>query len=230
MIKYVFFYLIGVSLIVLGIAAEVAWLGLCFGSVVLGLVLLLFAPRILLLPLTFIGGAGLAIIGATKVVQDERHPANDVITLNQDSYSQKHESLQIPDQTAINHDEVIDDSYEENPFSPMLRNARDVFETSSTNLKNNPLDYDMNLELMALGYTMRLASACLYLRCELDDDDYEQSLDVFKGIQSETIASAEFQEEAFDEALLSFIYKYHSPMNVDLYHQITAEADELHKL
>jgi uncharacterized membrane protein len=54
--------IIGISLIITAICLEIAWLGLCFGSILLGIALLIFAPKILILPLTLIGGIGLAFI------------------------------------------------------------------------------------------------------------------------------------------------------------------------
>jgi len=51
--------IIGLSFIALGIFLEVMWLGFVFGSVIIGILLLIFAPRILFFPFTFfllIGG------------------------------------------------------------------------------------------------------------------------------------------------------------------------------
>jgi curved DNA-binding protein len=53
---------IGISLIIIAICLEIAWLGLCFGSVLIGIALLIFAPKILILPLLFISSIGLAFI------------------------------------------------------------------------------------------------------------------------------------------------------------------------
>jgi hypothetical protein len=58
----VFFrWIVGIALIILGICLEISWLGICFGSIILGIVLLLFAPEILLLPLV-ISSLGVAIM------------------------------------------------------------------------------------------------------------------------------------------------------------------------
>lgn len=46
---------IGLALIVGGALAGIAWLTLCFGTVVIGIVLLLLAPHILVLPLSLCG-------------------------------------------------------------------------------------------------------------------------------------------------------------------------------
>jgi hypothetical protein len=51
--------IIGLAFIALGIFLEVMWLGFVFGSVVIGILLLIFAPRVLFFPFTFfllIGG------------------------------------------------------------------------------------------------------------------------------------------------------------------------------
>jgi len=52
--------LIGISVIALGVFLEVMWLGFCFGSVVIGIILLIFAPRILFFPFNFFFIIGMA--------------------------------------------------------------------------------------------------------------------------------------------------------------------------
>jgi len=56
--------LFGLSLIVLGIFLEIMWLGFCFGSVVIGILLLIFAPKILFFPFNFFLLIGLRLIYA----------------------------------------------------------------------------------------------------------------------------------------------------------------------
>jgi len=56
--------LLGFSLIALGIFLEIMWLGFCFGSVVIGILLLIFAPRILFFPFNFFLLIGLRIMYA----------------------------------------------------------------------------------------------------------------------------------------------------------------------
>jgi hypothetical protein len=53
---------IGVALIVGGVIAQAAWFGICFGTVIIGVLLLFFAPGILFFPFTFGLLHGLAII------------------------------------------------------------------------------------------------------------------------------------------------------------------------
>jgi len=44
--------ILGAGFIIGGILVEIAWLGICFGTVILGIVLLLFAPEVLFAPFT----------------------------------------------------------------------------------------------------------------------------------------------------------------------------------
>jgi len=54
---------IGIAVIAFGVVSEVMWLGVCFGTVVVGILLLIFAPGILFLPFNFFLTLGLSIIG-----------------------------------------------------------------------------------------------------------------------------------------------------------------------
>ncbi len=56
--------ILGAAFIVGGIIAEVAWLGICFGTVILGVVLLIFAPTILFAPFTIGLTGGLAFFAS----------------------------------------------------------------------------------------------------------------------------------------------------------------------
>ena len=56
--------LFGFALIALGIFLEVMWLGFCFGSVIIGIILLIFAPRILFFPFNFFLLIGLRLMYA----------------------------------------------------------------------------------------------------------------------------------------------------------------------
>jgi hypothetical protein len=53
----------GVLMILGGLAAEVAWLTFCFGTVIIGILLLVFSPAILFLPFTMVTLAGTAFWG-----------------------------------------------------------------------------------------------------------------------------------------------------------------------
>ena len=56
------YWIVGVSLIIGGVVLEIAWLGICFGSVVIGILLLIFAPGVLLAPFLFGSSVGTAVI------------------------------------------------------------------------------------------------------------------------------------------------------------------------
>jgi hypothetical protein len=58
--------LLGVGMIVGGIMVEIAWLGLCFGTVVVGFLLLIFSPAILLAPFTIGLTGGLAFFASCE--------------------------------------------------------------------------------------------------------------------------------------------------------------------
>lgn len=69
---------IGFAIIALGIFLEVLWLGVCFGTVVVGVILLIFAPRILFFPFNFFLVIGLAMItgGSFKNGTNFRYQSN----------------------------------------------------------------------------------------------------------------------------------------------------------
>lgn len=54
MLKHLFLLFVGAGIVIFGVMAEVAWLGLCFGTVIIGLAMLVFSPTLLILPVTFI--------------------------------------------------------------------------------------------------------------------------------------------------------------------------------
>ena len=54
--------LIGVALIIAAFVVEISWIALCFGSVIVGIVLLIFAPGILLAPFNILFALGLAFL------------------------------------------------------------------------------------------------------------------------------------------------------------------------
>ncbi len=56
--------IIGFALIALGIFLEITWLGFVFGSVIIGILLLIFAPRILFFPFNFFLLLGLKVMYA----------------------------------------------------------------------------------------------------------------------------------------------------------------------
>lgn len=54
--------IIGYALILFGVFLEVLWLSFCFGSIIIGILLLIFAPRILFFPFNFFLVFGLVTI------------------------------------------------------------------------------------------------------------------------------------------------------------------------
>jgi hypothetical protein len=78
--------IIGFGFIALGIFLEIMWLGFVFGSVVIGILLLIFAPRILFFPFSFFLLIGLKIIYAQAFKNFENAQKNG------QSYSYTHYS------------------------------------------------------------------------------------------------------------------------------------------
>ncbi|NBL00018.1 MAG: hypothetical protein EOM50_18815 [Erysipelotrichia bacterium] len=60
----IFKVLIGSAMIIGGILLEIAWLGVCFGTVIVGVVMLIFAPELLLIPFTIGVMGGIATIAS----------------------------------------------------------------------------------------------------------------------------------------------------------------------
>jgi hypothetical protein len=68
--------ILGLAFIALGIFLEITWLGICFGSVIIGILLLIFAPRILFFPFTFFLLIGLKLIYAKAFENFEKARKN----------------------------------------------------------------------------------------------------------------------------------------------------------
>jgi len=77
---------VGVAFIALGIALEVMWLGVCFGSIIIGVLLLFFAPRILFFPFNFFLIIGLSLI-ANKSYKEYRQQRKN--SFNHQNFRQK---------------------------------------------------------------------------------------------------------------------------------------------
>ena len=72
--------ILGLSVVALGVFLEVMWLGVCFGTVIIGILLLIFAPRILFFPFTFFLLIGLTIMkgkGFTQSSEYRRYSYNN---------------------------------------------------------------------------------------------------------------------------------------------------------
>ncbi|MCK7632778.1 MULTISPECIES: hypothetical protein [unclassified Shewanella] len=57
------FIICGVLMMIGAVAAEIAWLGLCFGTVIVGVLMLFFAPLLLFAPFTLLFATGTALWG-----------------------------------------------------------------------------------------------------------------------------------------------------------------------
>lgn len=57
---------LGLLIIAFGIFLEVMWLGVCFGTVIIGILLLIFAPRILFFPFNLFLIIGLSVMNPVK--------------------------------------------------------------------------------------------------------------------------------------------------------------------
>ncbi len=108
--------IIGFSFIALGIFLEIMWLGFVFGSVIIGILLLIFAPRILFFPFNFFLLIGLRLLYAQAFKNFENARKNGesytYTNYSQGSYSNAGGSYQ---QTSIN---KLDAYYEELECSP----------------------------------------------------------------------------------------------------------------
>lgn len=58
------FILTGLLLMFGGLVAQIAWIGFCFGTVIVGLLMLCFAPALLFLPFTLMMASGTALWGS----------------------------------------------------------------------------------------------------------------------------------------------------------------------
>jgi hypothetical protein len=65
--------IIGLIAIAFGVFLEVLWLGVCFGTVIIGILLLIFAPRILFFPFNFFLLVGLTIMSNKPYVRSTHY-------------------------------------------------------------------------------------------------------------------------------------------------------------
>lgn len=71
-VKGIFQVLCGLGLWAFGIIIGVSWITFCFGTVVIGVLLLILAPWVLLVPFTFgiVPGNALLALGAANLLKD----------------------------------------------------------------------------------------------------------------------------------------------------------------
>ncbi len=84
--------ILGFAVIALGIALEVMWLGVCFGTVIIGILLLIFAPRILFFPFNFFLVIGLTLING-KVFTQSANFRQRAYTNSQSNFTSSFNSL-----------------------------------------------------------------------------------------------------------------------------------------
>lgn len=77
--------IMGFAIIGLGIFLEFMWLGVCFGSVIIGILLLIFAPRILFFPFNFFLILGLVTMSGKSYKYYANYKRNE--NYNHNSYS-----------------------------------------------------------------------------------------------------------------------------------------------
>jgi len=64
--------ILGLAIIALGIFLEIMWLGVCFGTIIIGIILLIFAPGILFFPFNFFLVLGLAVMHGKPINQSSQ--------------------------------------------------------------------------------------------------------------------------------------------------------------
>jgi len=67
---------LGLAIIAFGIFMEILWLGFCFGSVIIGILLLIFAPVVLFFPFSFFLVIGLTLISGKPRGNSFRYRSN----------------------------------------------------------------------------------------------------------------------------------------------------------
>lgn len=82
--------IIGFALIGLGVFLEFTWLSICFGSIIIGVLLLIFAPRILFFPFNFFLVLGLVTINGKNYKYYSKYKQQ---SFNQNNYSNIQSSL-----------------------------------------------------------------------------------------------------------------------------------------
>jgi len=113
--------IIGFGFIALGVFLEVMWLGFVFGSIIIGVLLLIFAPRVLFFPFNFFLLLGLRIVYAEAFKNFENAQKNG------QSYSYTHRNTNYQQATSVS---KMDEYYRElesdpsDDFSVVKKNYR----------------------------------------------------------------------------------------------------------
>lgn len=134
-----FFLLAGLAVFAGAIAVEIAWLGICFGTVIIGLLLLFMAPTILLLPVNLGFVTGMAIWGAgMAMITSDGESRSDTL--------KKFNSLQPG----------VVDSKVAAFVNPQLQQIREF-------------GYSQNIDIVVVAYYMALVSMLTKKRLSLAD-------------------------------------------------------------
>ncbi|SDY29376.1 hypothetical protein SAMN05216247_103317 [Pseudomonas salomonii] len=134
-----FFLLAGLAVFAGAIAVEIAWLGICFGTVIIGLLLLFMAPTILLLPVNLGFVTGMAIWGAgMAMITSDGESRSDTL--------KKFNSLEPG----------IADSKVAAFINPQLQQIREF-------------GYSQNIDIVVVAYYMALVSMLTKKRLSLAD-------------------------------------------------------------
>ncbi|MEA3498821.1 MAG: DnaJ domain-containing protein [Campylobacterota bacterium] len=94
--------LLGVAVIAFGVFLEITWLGICFGTVIIGILLLIFAPSILFFPFNFFLVIGLSIINGKPYKTSSRFKYQE--------YSNQHTSYQNQDDNLDKYYKILESS------------------------------------------------------------------------------------------------------------------------
>jgi len=85
-------------------------------------------------------------------------------------------------------------------------------------------NYSDKLLVMAYGYARRIAAAGLFLQGVFNKENYKQAKLIFNSLQLQTEHNAEFQEEAFSQAL-EYIQSYDNRLTKNFVSLIVAAAE-----
>lgn len=87
--------IIGFAIIAFGIFLEFMWLGFCFGSIIIGILLLIFAPRILFFPFNFFLVLGLVTMSGKNYKYYANYKRNE--NYNDNNFSNTQASFNTKD-------------------------------------------------------------------------------------------------------------------------------------
>lgn len=133
----------GVAIIAFGIFLEVLWLSVCFGTVFIGILLLIFAPAILFFPFNFFLTIGLIVMGKKPKLNSsnfryEKHYYNH----NNNNYNKQNNTYEVNTNNLDKYYEVLE-SNQNDSFEVIKNNYRRLikeYHYDSIASKNLPPD------------------------------------------------------------------------------------------